>query len=179
MTTYVSLLRAVNVGGRTIPMKALREVYEGQGFDDVRSYIQSGNLVFRSTLRSDSAVTKSIEGAIKKAFGMEVHVLVRTQAEMTKIARAHPFSKLVDGRGNALYVTFLAAKPSAAKVKTIDAEKFAPDVFKVVGREIFACYPKGYGNSKLSLPLFERALGIEGTARNWNTVTKLAAMAAE
>jgi uncharacterized protein (DUF1697 family) len=179
MTTYVSLLRAVNVGGRTIPMKALREVYEAEGFSDVRSYIQSGNLVFRSTLRSDGAVTKRIEGAIKKAFGMEVRVLVRTQAEMAKIARAHPFADVVDGRGNALYVTFLTAKPSAAKVKAIDAPAFVPDVFKVAGREIFACYPKGYGNSKLTLPLFERALGLEGTARNWNTVTKLAAMAAE
>jgi uncharacterized protein (DUF1697 family) len=177
MTTYVSLLRAVNVGGRTIPMKALRKVYEEQGFENVRSYIQSGNLVFRSPQRSETAVAKSIESAIHKAFKLDVRVLVRTQAEMARIVRAHPFSDLVEGRGNALYVTCLPSKPAAAKVKTIDAAKFAPDVFKVVGREIFACYPNGYGNSKLSLPLFERALGIEGTARNWNTVTKLAAMA--
>jgi uncharacterized protein (DUF1697 family) len=179
MTTYVSLLRAVNVGGRTIPMDALRDVYKAQGFDDVRSYIQSGNLVFRSGLRGEGAVTKSIEGAIKKAFGIDVRAIVRTQAEMAKIAREHPLSALVDGRGNALYVMFLTAKPTAAKTKTIDAARFAPDVFNVVGREIFACYPNGYGNSKLALPLFERALGIQGTARNWNTVTKLAAMANE
>jgi uncharacterized protein (DUF1697 family) len=174
MPGYVSLLRAVNVGGRSIPMSRLREVYSELGYDDVRSYIQSGNLVFHASQRSEAAVTSAIEAAIADEFGLAVRVLVRSDAEMAKIARSHPFARQVSGKGTALYVTFLATKPAAPKVKSIDAARYAPDAFKVVGREIYAVYPNGYGRSKLSLPLFEKALGVEGTARNWNTVTKLA-----
>lgn len=174
MPGYVSLLRAVNVGGRSISMSRLRDVYAALGFDDVRSYIQSGNLVFHSSQRSEAAVTSAIEGAIVDEFGLAVRVLVRSHADMAKIARSHPFAQQVGGKGSALYVTFLASKPAAGKVKSIDAARYAPDAFKVVGREIYAVYPNGYGRSKLALPLFEKALGVEGTARNWNTVTKLA-----
>jgi uncharacterized protein (DUF1697 family) len=174
MPGYVSLLRAVNVGGRSIPMNRLRDVYSALGFGDVRSYIQSGNLVFHSAQRSEAAVAHAIEAAITEEFGLDVRVLVRTHTELAKIARAHPFAEQARRRATALYVTFLAAKPTPARVKAIDAARYAPDAFKVVGREIYAVYPNGYGRSKLSLPLFERALGIEGTARNWNTVTKLA-----
>src|SRR5690242_9756946 len=157
-------------------MARLRDVYTALGYDGVRSYIQSGNLVFHSSQRSEAAVAGAIEAAIADEFGLAVRVLVRSHADMAKIARTHPFAKQVGAKGNALYVTFLASKPAAAKVKSIDAARYAPDAFKVVGREIYAVYPNGYGRSKLTLPLFEKTLGIEGTARNWNTVTKLAAM---
>jgi uncharacterized protein (DUF1697 family) len=176
MPTYVSLLRAVNVGGRTVPMATLREAYESLGFADVQTYIQSGNVVFTTNERSATAVGKRIEAALARETKLDVRVLLRTAAEMQAVVERNPF-RISAENAKTLHVTFLASRPPAARVKAIDRAKFAPDEFVLEGREIFGRYPNGYGRSKMTNVLFERALGIDATTRNWNSVCKLAALA--
>ncbi len=174
MATYASMLRAVNVGGRTMPMSSLRTVYESLGFDQIQTYIQSGNVVFQTTQRA-AGLAKSIEAAITDEFGIDVTVIIRTAMELARIVEANPFVKpTVDTKG--LHVAFLRDKPSATKVDTIDRVKFEANAFEVIGREIYMYYPNGYGQTKMNAGFFERALGTRATARNWNTVRKLREM---
>ncbi len=176
MPTYASMLRAVNVGGRTMPMAALRDVYESLGFTQVQTYIQSGNVVFRTTQRA-TALAQVIETGIGRDLGLDVTVVVRGARDLVRIVGANPFlGKKVDPK--ALHVTFLRDRPSAAKVQAIDRQRFEPDTFEVAGREIYAYYPGGYGRTKLHNMFFERALGTLATTRNWNTVRKLVEMTA-
>ena len=177
MTTYAALLRAVNVGGRTVPMAQLRELFSTLGYGNVRTYIQSGNVVFDSQQR-EAALVAALERSIEDAFGIAVKVLVRSRPELAAIAKSHPLARGgVDPKG--LHVTFLAKKAAAAKVRAIDATAFAPDEFEVAGREVFSLYPNGYGRTKMHNAFFEKALGVAATTRNWNTVLKLRDLTAE
>jgi uncharacterized protein (DUF1697 family) len=175
---FVSLLRAVNVGGRTVPMGTLREAYESLGFANVQTYIQSGNVVFSTKERSASAVSKRIEAALAHETNLVVRVLLRTGAEMQSIVERNPFP-VSAGNAKTLHVTFLASRPAAARVNAIDRARFAPDEFVLDGREIFGRYPNGYGRTKMNNVFFERALGIDATTRNWNTVCRLAELATD
>lgn len=177
MTTYAALLRAVNVGGRTVPMSQLRDVFTELGYGNVRSYIQSGNVVFDTTKR-EPAVVSALERAIEDAFGIAVKVLVRSRDELASIAKSHPLSRHATD-DKRLHVTFLSNEPAAANVRAIDASLFAPDEFEVAGREVFAHYPRGYGRTKMTNAFFEKALGVAATTRNWNTVLKLRDLTAE
>jgi uncharacterized protein (DUF1697 family) len=177
MPTYVSLLRAVNVGGRVVPMSTLRAAYESLGFDNVRTYIQTGNVVFATKERTASAVAKRVEYVLARETGLHVPVLLRTAAEMQTVVGANPFV-VRPGADKTVHVTFLAARPPAARVNAIDRAKFAPDEFVVNGREIYGRYPNGYGRTKMNNMFFERALATNATTRNWNTVVKLAELAA-
>jgi uncharacterized protein (DUF1697 family) len=171
MATYATMLRAVNVGGRVMAMAKLREVYESLGFEQIQTYIQSGNVVFRTTRRA-TGLAQSIEDAIAREFGAPVTVLVRSARDLARTLEANPFiDRKVDTK--ALHVTFLRDAPSAQKVAGIDRSRFEPDAFEVVGREVYGYYPRGYGRSKMHNAFFERALGTPATTRNWNTVRKL------
>jgi uncharacterized protein (DUF1697 family) len=173
---YVALLRAVNVGGRTLAMSALRAACESSGCTDVQTYIQSGNLIVTSPARSAAALEQIVHDAVRGATGMDVAVLARSASEMRKVVDANPFAgRRLEAR--TLHVTFLARRPAAARVREIDAGRYAPDVFAPVGREIYLHLPNGYGRTKLGNPFFEKALGGVATTRNWNTVTKLADLA--
>jgi len=171
---YASLLRSVNVGGRSIAMARLREVYESLGFARVESCVQSGNVVFTTRLRRAEAIASMIESAIAEEFGLDVTVLVRTPEELDRIVSANPFLPGADRK--ALHVTFLAGTPVAHAVKAADTERFAPDRFAVKRRDIYLACPGGYGRTKLNNAYFERLFGTAATTRNWNTVEKLHAM---
>ncbi len=166
MATYIALLRGVNVGGRKLPMADLRATFDTLGHTEVRTYIQSGNVVFRSGSRSKAAVGSTIEKAIARDSGLDVSVLLRTPAELASIMQRNPY-------GHDAYVTFLDDKPAAAKVKAIDPEPYAPDEFAVHGREVFVRCPNGYGRTKINNTFFERRFAIRATTRNWNTVKLL------
>jgi len=169
---FVVLLRAVNVGGRTLSMTALRDACEASGCTDVQTYIQSGNVVLTASTRSTSTVERAVHDAIAAETGMDVDVLARTAGEMQTIVANNPFAR----RGielPRLHVVFLARKPKATPGSAIDAAKHAPDRFRVVGREVYLDLPNGLGTSKL-VPAVVRAVGVRATTRNWNTVTKLA-----
>jgi uncharacterized protein (DUF1697 family) len=184
VTTMVALLRSVNVGGRNrVPMAELRAVAESLGFDDVETYVQSGNLVFTGT-GSASAVTRSLEAGIADAFGLEVSVIVRSARQLSRILGANPFAVAgVDPK--TLHVTFLAAAPAAKRAQDLtrtgtDAESdstFGKDRFALKGPDVFVHCPGGYGVTKLNNGFFERRAGVVATTRNWRTVTTLARMA--
>ena len=172
MKTWVALLRGVNVGGKnTIPMGELKSSLSSLGLEDVVTYIQSGNVVFRSPA-GHTRVAVDIERRIAKAFGVSVTVLLRTPAELRTIARSNPF---LSGQADLskLHVVFLSDRPKANAVAGLDPERSPPDAFSVRGREIYLHLPNGSGRSKLTIDYFERRLGVAATARNWNTLIKL------
>jgi len=168
MTSYIALLRAVNVGGTgKLPMTELKALCEQAGFLRVKTYIASGNVVFQSEL-PEAKVKAALETALEVYAGKPVSVLVRTAAEMAAVAAANPFP---DAATNATVAIFLDTKPPANALEFatgIREEKMALGL-----REIYVFYGDGMGSSKLKIPAAKT-----GTARNLNTVAKLAEMAA-
>jgi uncharacterized protein (DUF1697 family) len=172
--SYVSLLRAVNVGGRrSVPMAPLRALYESLGFENVQSYVQSGNVVFAAK-GTAASLRARIEKAIRAEFKIDVDVALRTAAEMRKIVAANPYvTPKADLKQ--LHVTFLTDKPTAGAIKTARSLHYPPDEFVIAGSQLYLCTPNGIGRTKLNFTAIEKALGV-ATTRNWNTVTKLLAM---
>jgi uncharacterized protein (DUF1697 family) len=168
--TTIALLRAVNVGGRTLPMADLRELVASLGFSDVRTYIQSGNVLFSSSRAPEPTV---LEAAIEQRFGLVVDVILRSRAQLERALDQDPFPAADRAR---VYVGFMASKPGAAVVKGIDADAFSPEAFAIVGAELYLHLPKGMGRTKLPDYVLRR-LKIPTTLRNWNTVTKLVELA--
>jgi len=175
--TYVALLRGINVGGRTkIAMADLRTLFASLGAEDVTTYVQSGNVVFKSGAPA-AGLAQSIERRIADELGLRVTVVIRTAAELARVVSANPFADR-GAEPKTLHVIFLAEKPAATRVRALDATRGEPDEFRVVRREIYLHYPNGYGRSKITNAWFEKELGAAGTARNWRTVTTLAELAA-
>ncbi|MGH2774155.1 MAG: DUF1697 domain-containing protein [Actinomycetota bacterium] len=173
MTTYLALLRGINVGGANkVPMRELRTLFEDLGYGNVRTYLQSGNVLFDGQSATSRKLIAEIEVAISKAFDLTIPVMVRTQRELERVAAANPFpTKRV--KPSLLHVMFLAESASAKAVKTLDSDRSPPDEFEVKDREIFLRFPNGSGRSKLTIDYFEKKLGTRATARNWNTVVKV------
>ncbi len=178
MKTYISMLRGINVSGsKIIRMADLKALYELLGFKDVTTYIQSGNVVFRSGQKSPSAVAATISKAIQKKFGFEVTVIVREPAELQNIVRKNPFAGRRGVDEIRLYVTFLEEKPSPALVKALGSlTAKSKDEFQVAGKEVYLHCPTGYGKTLLSNTFFEKYLEVAATTRNWNTVNVLSEM---
>jgi uncharacterized protein (DUF1697 family) len=176
MHTFVALLRGVNVGGsRRLAMTELSRLLTSLGFDGVRTYVQSGNAVFRAN-GSRKNLKGTIEQAIQETTGHEVTVMLRAPAELAAIAAANPFLE-GSAEPRTLHVAFLDRAPTSAAVERLDPERSPPDAFHVDGTEIYLSYPKGSRRSRLDLGYLERTLGVRGTVRNWNTVTKLLELA--
>ncbi len=175
---HVALLRGVNVGGKNIlPMRDLAAMFESCGCADVRTYIQSGNVLFTADAALAARVPALIAKAIAARFRLDVPIVTRTAAELAAIVANNPF--LVAGADpKTLHVVFLRDQPSAARVSGLDPDRSPPDEFRVRGREIYLCCPNGVGRSKLTAPYFDSQLATTCTARNWNTVLVLAEAAA-
>src|SRR5262249_12297837 len=152
-------------------MADLRELVESLGFGEGRTFIQSGNVIFTASKRPDPAV---LEAALATRFGMEVDVIVRSARDVAAALDRNPFPGADPSK---LHVGFMAAKPAAANVSSIDAAPFAPDELSVVGTEGYFHLPNGLGRAKLPVYALRR-LKVPTTIRNWNTVTKLAELAA-
>lgn len=176
MTVYVSMLRAVNVGGTSrIKMDALRAVYESIGLNDVRTLLASGNVVFRSGLESREQLVKRITQEIERRLELEVEVIVRTLGEIESIVERGPVLSPRADKAK-LHVMFLAAVPEAAAQAALvkwHKQSELPEMLEPRGPEIYLYYPNGVGRSKLSGAVLENKLNTSGTARNWNTLTKL------
>jgi uncharacterized protein (DUF1697 family) len=167
------LLRGVNLGARNrIAMADLRALAEELGGEDVQTYVQSGNVVFRSGLAASTWEKKLAEG-IKKALGLDVAVIVRSGSQLAKIVAGNPF-KAAAADPLKVHVTFLVTSPDRKRVQQLTGQSFPPDELRVKGTEVYLHCPAGYGRSKLSNDLFERALGVTATTRNWRTVAALA-----
>ena len=171
VTTYISLLRGINVGGnKKIPMTDLRELYKALKLSNIQIYINSGNVIFDS---DDSAqnIKSKLEQAILKKFGFDVTVMIRTKAELEEVVRKNPFKKETDG----IYVVFLKKESKEKAEKDINAVKNIAEKFVISRKEVYMLIP-AYGKTKLSNQLFEKKLKVAATTRNWNTVRKLLEM---
>jgi uncharacterized protein (DUF1697 family) len=178
MPVFVSMLRGVNVGAHNrIKMDKLRSLYESLNLEDPRTYVQSGNVIFRTKEKNIAKLTKKIEGGIGKTFGFSPAVVLRTTEEMRATLRANPFAKRKDIVPGKLLVTFLAAEPAAEASEALLEFKSLPEELQLRGRELFIYFPNGAGRSKLPWSQVDKLLKVTGTARNWNSVTKMIAMA--
>jgi uncharacterized protein (DUF1697 family) len=157
-------------------MAELREVFDAVGVEDARTYLQSGNVVFR-TSAGDKSFGAKIEKALRRRLGLDVSVLLRTDAELARVVARNPFAAEKDGKK--VHVAFLDAAPARGRSRTLDPDRVAPDAFHVAGREVYLRYPTGYGRSKLTNDYLEKQLQVRSTMRNWKTVTALAERAAE
>ena len=176
MPVHVALLRGINLGNHhKVPMKDLRAALEAHGFVNVRTYIQSGNVVFEAPRgRHGAAISKVVEAR----FGhIDVPVMMRRGAELTRVEAVHPFAL----RGEDItkvHVTFLDSKPTAAALERLADFDTRGDELEVIGKEVYLFCPNGYGRTKLTNKLFERRLGVAATTRNFKTVRALAGMVA-
>ncbi len=180
MTAVIALLRGVNVGGHNmIKMEDLREVCASLNLHDARTYVQSGNIVFKTDEKDLLKLAKRMEEAIERGHGFRPSVICRTLAEMKAAAARNPFAKRADLDPSKLAVSFLASEPSnmaRAKLLQIKAE---PEELLIGRFELFIYFPNGMGRPKLSMPAVERAVQTPMTSRNWNTVVRLIEMAEE
>ncbi len=178
MGVIISLLRGVNIGGHhKIKMDALRALYESLKLKDPQSYIQSGNVVFRSNAKDLGRLAKRIEDAIEQSYAFRPVVVLRTAAEMREVVRRNPFAKRRDIEPRKLAVTFLAGEPSREARERALQIKSGPDELCIDGRQLYIYFPNGMGRPTLSVAAVERALKVVGTGRNWNSVMKLLEMA--
>ena len=174
---YAALLRGINVGGnKKVPMADLRAMTAKLGFDDPKTLLQSGNLVFSAKSQPMAKLEELFEAATKKHIGVECSYLLRSADEWAKIVAANPFKAQAKSDPAHLAVTFCREAPGASAVEALRAEIRGDEDFRVVGRELFAWYPDGMGTSKLAIALSKNRLGTICTARNWNTVMKVGAL---
>jgi uncharacterized protein (DUF1697 family) len=173
----IVLLRGINLGPRNrIPMPALRELFTSAGFDDVRTYLQSGNVVLSSDADSER-LAQECERRIAHAFGLNVDVIVRTRDELAGVVGRNPLAE-VAVNPKRYQVTFLQSELMREVVDELTALAVAEEEQLIaVGRELYAWHPEGVARSKLGTRLAGRGLGVKATARNWSTTTNLLAMA--
>jgi uncharacterized protein (DUF1697 family) len=155
-------------------MSELAESFTSLGFENVRTYVQSGNVVFSTSVSDASAIANKIEKELKGRFGLDVAVIVRTSNELAKIVARNPFA---GNEQSKLHVTFLYTRPAHVPTERMEGVRGEDEEFAVSGMEVFLFLPNGYGRTKLSNNFFERALSVSATTRNWNTVTTLLDMA--
>jgi uncharacterized protein (DUF1697 family) len=169
---WVALLRGINVGGKNkLPMKELVGLFEALGCKDVRSYIQSGNVVFNTTAASARKTPARVSAGIREHWGYDIPVVLRSARELRAAVKRSPFAGHADPAH--LAFIFLATRPSATRISTLDPDRSPPDRFEVLGSEIHIHIPNGAARSKLTNQYFDSRLSTVGTARNWRTVHKL------
>jgi uncharacterized protein (DUF1697 family) len=175
MTVLVSMLRGVNVGGSgRMKMHDLKAAYDALGLRDVTTLLQSGNVVFRTSVRDRASLARRITQEIERRFDLQIEVLLRTLAELKSVVERGP---LLPAHADAakLIVMFLSGVPDARSQAALLKAHSGPEMIELRGPEIYLYYPDGVGRSKLSGALLENRLKVSGTARNWNTLTKLIA----
>jgi uncharacterized protein (DUF1697 family) len=177
LPAHVALLRGINVGGKNkLPMKDLVAMFVEAGGADVRTYIQSGNVVFRASPKVAARVPGLVTAAIAERFGFRVPVVLRTADELHEATAHNPF--LAAGADPAaLHVLFLADAPSAARAAALDPDRSPGDAFALRGRDVYLHCPHGLARTKLTNDYFDRKLATVSTGRNWNTVLRLLEMA--
>jgi uncharacterized protein (DUF1697 family) len=175
---HVVLLRGINLGPHNrIAMPALRDALTRAGFEDVRTYVQSGNVVLDSE-HADDSVAAECRAVIAEAFGLDIAVVTRTRDELAEVVRRNPL-RAVAGEPKRYQVSFLAAEPDPEVLAKLAALAAGDERMEAIGREIYAWHPAGVARSKLWNALAGKGLGVTATARNWTTVETLLAMAGE
>lgn len=177
MSTYIALLRAVNLGsyGR-LAMADLRALVTAAGHCDVATYLQSGNVVFKSEHDDPEALAADLRKRLADELGVDTPVMVVTGTEITGIAAYHPFQDRQSDHAK-LHVAFLATEPDADRAARLSVPEGSPEELQLTGRQLYLHYPAGAGRSKITAAYLEKRLGVAITARNWKTVTALADLA--
>lgn len=176
MSSYIALLRAVNVGGtKPIAMEKLRDFFTEIGFSEVQTLLNTGNVVFHADVGPASRLERMLEVEAEKRLRLKTEILVRTPRELNEVIAKNPFPREAQNDPGHLVVMFLREKPEQKRVEELRSAIARREVLKVKGREGYIVYPDGQGRSKLSVKLIETKLVTRGTGRNWNTVMKLAA----
>jgi uncharacterized protein (DUF1697 family) len=180
MHTYISLLRGINVSGKNrIAMPALQAMYIELGYSNVRTYVQSGNVVFDTLEQAPPILARQIEVEIEGTFSYEVPVIVRRPADFQRILATNPFLRRDGIHPDQLYVTFIASTASMVVLSDLPNPNADGDEYAMGERELYLFCPNGYGRTKLNNNFFERKLKLVATTRNWKTVIALEEMGRE
>lgn len=174
MITYVALLRGINVGGhKKIKMADLRDMLQKMHFEGVETYIQSGNVVFKSDHSNMLSLQEKIKKGIAKTFGFDVHVLVKTRIDLIKILKESPFTKVEDIEANKIYYVLLKNEPEEEAITNINQENYPNELFGITKNCVYLNCINGAGKAKLNNNIIERKLKVEATSRNHRTMLKL------
>ncbi len=174
METYISILRGINVSGqKKIKMADLKSLYENMGFQDVQTYIQSGNVIFKTNITKKNEIRQKIQLKIKEHYNFSVPVLILNIGELNAVFLNNPFLNKRKEDISKLHVTFLDEKPKVELVREIENLQSASDEFIVSEKTIYVFCPNGYGRTKLNNTFFEKKLKTTATTRNWKTICKL------
>ncbi|CAM4277574.1 DUF1697 domain-containing protein [Cytophagaceae bacterium 50C-KIRBA] len=177
MTTYIALLRGINVSGqKMIKMVELKAMFESLGFEAVQTYIQSGNVIFQDQRFSEKELIEKIQSAILERFGFEVDVQVFDAQVWNQIVAKNPFLALENLDEAKLYVSLLATVPLSENVEKLSSFVFQEETYQLIGQAVYLYVPKGYGNAKLSNNFLENKLKVSATTRNWKTMLTLSDM---
>ncbi|HVO35859.1 MAG TPA: DUF1697 domain-containing protein [Gemmatimonadales bacterium] len=175
MKHCIALLRGINVAGhKPVAMADLRDLLAGLGLEEVQSVLQSGNLVFRCNGEAGARLERALEAEAKKHLGLETDFFVRSAAEWEDLVADNPFHEEARRDPARLVAVFLKEAPASAAVKALQAAIVGREVVRASGKQAYIYYPDGQGRSRLTNALIEKHLGSRGTARNWNTVLRLA-----
>jgi uncharacterized protein (DUF1697 family) len=178
MPVVISMLRGINVGGhKLVKMDALKILYASLDLQGAQTYVQSGNVVFKTKERNLTKLGKAIEDAIERSFGFRCDVVLRTAAEIKEVIAKNPFARRRGLDPSKLLVTFLAEEPDLQGRDDVLKLQPGSEELEIHGREMFIYFPDGMGRSKVPWARIGKMLGSTGTGRNWNTVTKLLDMA--
>lgn len=173
MKKFIALLRGINVSGqKKIKMSGLKLLFEEIGFQNVETYIQSGNVIFSSKDLSTNKLETNISSGIKRKFGFDVRVVILTPKEIEYTLKNNPFinkKKEIER----LYVSFLSDSPSKENIQKLNSTDYSPEEYKIDGKQIYLFFPDGYGKAKLNNNLFEHKLKLNATTRNWKTIKTL------
>jgi len=175
MEIYIALLKGINVGGNNIlPMTELVAVFEGLGLSNIKTYIQSGNVVFQCKQINSIELSQEICAAIKKRCGFVVHIFILEANDLKNTIASNPFPA-AEAEPNMLHLFFLSSLPENPDWKTLESAKKDSEQFRLIDKVLYLYAPEGIGRSKLAMKV-ERALGVTATARNWRTAKKLMEM---
>jgi uncharacterized protein (DUF1697 family) len=174
MQTYISILRGINVSGhKMMKMEALKKMYEDLKFKNVKTYIQSGNVIFQDKKLKCHDLEKKIVKKIQEGFGFEVPVMVKELDELIQVLNNNPFVNKRNEDPAKLHVTFLTGPAEKSALEKIKAGQYGSDEYIVSGTNVYLFCPNGYGNTKLNNTFFENKLKVSATTRNWRTINEL------
>jgi|SRR5579862_5066101 uncharacterized protein (DUF1697 family) len=178
MPVLIAFLRGINVGGHAIvKMDALRALFVSLKFQEPQTYVQSGNIVFKTNERSLPAIAVSIQRAIEKKFACRPEVVLRTVEDLRGVVAKNPFAKRRDIEPGKLLVSFLAAAPVKDAAASLRLMAISPEELHLLDRELYIYFPNGMGKTKLPWSRLDKVLKTPGTGRNWNSVNAILAMA--
>lgn len=173
---YAAFLRAVNVAGNSLSMAGLKQMFEQLGFEEPHAFLQSGNIIFGAGKQKPADLEAALERETQKRLGVRTEFFLRTAKDLSALIERNPFPHEAKTDPGRLVVVFLKCKVTATALETLHGRIKGREVVKALATQLYITYPDGQGRSKLTNAVIESALGTRGTARNWNTVLKAAAL---